>query len=538
MLRLNRLAVVWCFLVVAALACAREGTEVTGPGESPMAATPSGPNEAYASVFVRYSADAPRSRIEMARAQGARFAHDLTRSRWLALELPRRALHALDRLPWVEQVEVDTSVVYLAGDVYPWGIDSSGARAVHSYARGSGVKIAFLDGGTRCTYSDLIPRVVGGYDFEAGSSAYCQNTMTSTASLDHGTSVAQVLAASINGVDFVGMAPEANLYNLRVCVSPSGGAPTECSMAMIAAALDWALANGMQVVSASLQTCGTALPQAIKDAMGALYAANIVQVWAGGNGTWNCANTSVVSSFITEPGVIAVTAYGKGSGHVPEFGHNSFLDLAAPTGVERQSIFGGTTCCFDGTSASTPHVAGAAALMIGLGFSGVDLITQRLTTTAEDRGTAGFDIYYGYGVLDVDSAAKRKPSIMMLNGAPQPIKVAGTYPLSSVIANGVAPFQVQWTVHYSSGLLPDVNTSFGANALNMEVPDGSYAITVRATPREVTYLRTGTAIQVDFPVCTGGGGGDLVAGMRPVSGLRSTGSAAGGDVTPNAVGGC
>jgi len=506
-----------------------------------MEAPGNAPEDRFVSVFVHYKADAPQSRAEAARGRGARFAHDIARHRWLALEMPLRGVHALDNLPWVDAVEVDSSDGgQLAGDVYPWGIDSSGARTVHSYAKGTGVKIAFLDGGTRCTYADLIPRVVGGYDFVNGNSTYCFNTMSSTPSLDHGTGVAQILAASINGVNYVGMAPEAQLYSLRVCYSPPGGAPTECGTTRITAALDWALANGMQVVSASLQNCGALLPVALQLVMNDLRVANVVQVWAAGNGTdAGCSSTSVVSTYIMEPGIIGVTAYFRNSGYEPNFGHNSFIDLAAPHGVERQSIFGGTPS-FSGTSASAPHVAGAAALLIGLGFTNADLIAQRLTTTAVDRGTPGYDIYYGNGILNVAAAAARKPNITLLNGAPQPITVPGTYPLSAAISYGVAPFQVQWSVHYSNGVLPDVNTGFGANGLAMDVPAGSYTITVRATPKESTYLRTGTTIQVDYPVCTegGGGGGDLVAGMQSAPGIGRAAIVPGGDVTPNAVGGC
>lgn len=541
MLRLLRVPLVWCALALAAAGCSRDTADSTGPAEPAVEAAPATSDERFVSVFVRYKTDAPQNRMDVARGRGARFAYDVARHRWLVLTMPRGAVHSLDNIPWIDSVEVDTSVTQLAGDVYPWGIDSTGADLVHSYAKGTGVKIAYLDGGSRCTYTDLSTRIVGGYDFVGSSSTYCQNTMSSTSSLDHGTAVAQVLAASINGVNFVGMAPEASLYNLRVCYSPPAGAPTDCPTAYITAALDWALTNGMQVTSASLANCMNQAPPAlVNQLMNDLHAANVVQVWAGGNGTWTCDNTSIHSGWIDNPHVIAVTAYSKNSGYVSEFAHHSYLDIAAPTDVERQSIFGWPTCCFSGTSASTPHVAGAAALLIGLGFTGADLIRQRLIETAEDRGTAGYDIYYGAGILRADLAAKRKPSVASVNGAPQPIQVAGTYPLSISIANGVAPFQVAWTVHYSNGKLPDVSTGYGANALNLDVPGGSYTITVRATPKEVTYLRVGTAYQIDYPVCTegGGGGGDLAAGMQTAGGIVGGGTGSGGGITPNAVGGC
>ena len=58
---------------------------------------------------------------------------------------------------------------------------------------------------------------------------------------------------------------------------------------------------------------------------------------------------------------------------------------------------------FAGTSASTPHVAGAAALIIqkNPGIS-VDQLMNLLTSTAIDMGVSGKDNIFGYGRLDLD----------------------------------------------------------------------------------------------------------------------------------------
>ncbi len=57
-----------------------------------------------------------------------------------------------------------------------------------------------------------------------------------------------------------------------------------------------------------------------------------------------------------------------------------------------------------GTSMASPHVAGAAALLVNCGYS-ASQIRSVLDSTADDLGAAGRDNEYGYGLLDVEEAA-------------------------------------------------------------------------------------------------------------------------------------
>jgi hypothetical protein len=54
---------------------------------------------------------------------------------------------------------------------------------------------------------------------------------------------------------------------------------------------------------------------------------------------------------------------------------------------------------------ATPHVAGAAALVIKSGITGPANIRTQLKNTADDLGTAGWDKYYGYGLVNAKNAA-------------------------------------------------------------------------------------------------------------------------------------
>lgn len=54
---------------------------------------------------------------------------------------------------------------------------------------------------------------------------------------------------------------------------------------------------------------------------------------------------------------------------------------------------------------ATPHVAGVACLVLSVHpeFSNVQ-VKQALISTAKDLGKAGYDKYYGYGLVNAYSA--------------------------------------------------------------------------------------------------------------------------------------
>jgi subtilisin family serine protease len=88
-----------------------------------------------------------------------------------------------------------------------------------------------------------------------------------------------------------------------------------------------------------------------------------------------------------------------------------------------------------GTSMAAPHVAGAAAILRGAGFTAQQTV-DRLLSTAKDLGASGDDLTYGHGRVDVAAAVEGLPRKKAASSAstpseetPQPDDGAGGAPV-------------------------------------------------------------------------------------------------------------
>lgn len=302
----------------------------------------------------------------------------------IAASVPRGKLEALKRNPAVVRIEEDTTV-QITGQALPWGVDRIDAEVAHQSNKGTGVRVAILDTGIDLDHTDL--RVAGGVSM-------LPDIPTADDDNGHGTLVAGIVAALDNGEGVVGVAPEAEIYAVKVLNQSGSG-----SLGAILAGIEWAVDNQMQVINMSI---GSSMewPTLVQDALQRAWDAGIVIVAGAGNG----GNAEGTGDNIWAPGRYApVIAVGATDGTDKRYSLSctgATLELMAPgvnvNSTARGGGYGGISC----TSAASPHAAGLAALLIASGITTNVEVRQALRNGARDLGAPGWDPQYGWGLIN------------------------------------------------------------------------------------------------------------------------------------------
>lgn len=258
----------------------------------------------------------------------------------------------------------------------------------------SGVIIAIVDTGINRSHPEFSGRLIQGYDFVQGDSIPEDEN-------GHGTHVAGIAAATGNNARGVaGVDWHAKIMAVRVLDKNGSG-----TLANTAAGIIWAADHGADVINLSLSGPSFPSPTILEDATYYAYKKGAVVVAAAGN-----YNSTPVTYPARYPWVIAVGMTDVSNTRRSESNYGSELDLMAP-GYGILSTMPGGYGYKSGTSMSTPFVSGAAALLLtDTKFDSTLKIYEALTQTALDLGTVGRDDYYGYGLLQLDSALAYNPT--------------------------------------------------------------------------------------------------------------------------------
>ena len=277
-----------------------------------------------------------------------------------------------------------------------WNVEKINTTIFWNLSKGEGVKIAILDTGIDYNHPDLGGcfglgcKVAGGYDFVNEDDDPMDD-------VGHGTGIAGIIAAENNSIGIIGIAPEAELYAVKV-MDEDGGYLYD-----ILDGLDWCLNNSMDIVVMSFGS--EDYSPSLENKSNDLYSEGILLVAAAGNEGDDNLETDNITYPARHGTVIAVGSTDINDVRASSSSDGPELELSAPGSQVIMTYLNGTYGFWSGTSFAAPHVAGAAALLLSYNQSYTpDDVREILRNTSVDLGKEGKDNLYGYGRVDLGNA--------------------------------------------------------------------------------------------------------------------------------------
>ncbi|MET0135470.1 MAG: S8 family serine peptidase, partial [Kibdelosporangium sp.] len=331
-------------------------------------------------------------------------------------ELPKLAAVATPKnraADLFQAAETGAAKIWLNGKAFPTldqSVPQVGAPAAWQAGQtGAGATIAVLDTGYDAAHPDLAATVTGAKDFTGGPDGMKDL-------VGHGTHVAATAAgrgAASNG-RYTGVAKGANLLIGKVC-EPSG-----CPFDAIIAGMEWAAAQGADVVNMSLgggSSDGTDLLSAAVNRISA-ESGTLFVIAAGNNGPRErVSSPAAADSALAVGSVNKQDLFSDFSSPGPRVGDYAVKpDISAPgeaivaaraAGTLDQYAVDDSHAKLDGTSMAAPHVAGAAAILAAQhpDWTGPQLKAALMNTA----NPVAASIYrQGAGRLDVGRAVRQQ----------------------------------------------------------------------------------------------------------------------------------
>lgn len=242
----------------------------------------------------------------------------------------------------------------------------SGVKLIHAPSvwekseKGKDIVIAVLDTGCNTEHIDLKDRIIGGYNFTTDYESDPNNFLDNHG---HGTHVAGIIAASENNTGVIGVAPLAKLLILKV-FDGKGKSSNEWITDGIINAINWRGPKGEKVRIISMSLSGKKDAYCLHEAIKLAVNNNILVVCAAGN-DGDCREET---NELRYPGayqeVVEVGSVDINKKIACKSNSNNHLDLVAPGEEIWSTDKDGGYAKLSGTSMATPHVSGAAALII------------------------------------------------------------------------------------------------------------------------------------------------------------------------------
>ena len=320
-----------------------------------------------------------------------------------AEEIINNELYAADSLETIEEVAKPDMIEYIEPDYVTglmgtndyyyegdgWFLEMIKAPYVwEKEAFGEGVVVAVLDTGVMTSHPD----------FENTSFVDPYNTFDDsndvTDTNGHGTGMAGIIAASYNNaIGLTGIMPKASIMPIKIF-----GNSEKSTHSMLIKGINYASEHGADVINMSI---GDAIESpAMNEACRQAAAKGAVLVAAAGN-----SGNSTAYYPASYSSVVSVGSIETDGAHSDFSTFNQYVDVVAPGRGIRMPCTSGEQANYAklrGTSASAPQVASMAAMVKSMDPSvNCSGFKEILSMTCVDKGTAGRDNYFGYGLMDL-----------------------------------------------------------------------------------------------------------------------------------------
>jgi subtilisin family serine protease len=331
----------------------------------------------------------------------------------------------------------------------------------------SSVIVSVVDTGIDYYHADLKNQVIVdlGYD-------YVNEDSDPLDDCGHGSHVAGIIGATYNNLySIAGVAPNISIVPFKVLDENGEGTSDDLASAIVDS-----VDIGAKVINLSLGLSGD--DSDVEDALRYADENGCLAVAAAGNDGISDLSYPASSQY-----TISVGATDNENLRADFSNYGEGLDIMAP-GEDILSIYtGGLTCYASGTSMATPHVSGVAAL-IASNFKSpsLDDIKNRLFETALDLGDPGYDIDFGWGLVDAFNSL----SIPLDPGEETILILTATSPNVTIMAGTDARV-------YGTASSNQITLESGAKAELINFP-GQNTIQIQSRSDLFTVSRSGTVV--------------------------------------------
>lgn len=344
-----------------------------------------------------------------------------------------------------ESIEAFPDALIESGrQIVDWGVKQMQADKVWETSRGRGVRVAILDTGVDPNHLDYKINHKGAINFTISNDDGQIHPERWIDDKGHGTLMSGIIAAADNGFGIVGVAPEAELYAVKVL----GGLTSKGYTEHIISGIYWAADNGMDVANMSI-TAGinnnVFWQEKMAKALDYAYQKGVLLIGSAGNNGLTDGAVNWPAAY--NKAVVAISAI-QGDGSLASFSsYGPAIELTAPgvqitsTAISRSTSFfvpgAGYYEAANGTSVAAPLVTGLAALIKA---KNPQLTSQQirdiLDSTAVDLGEPGRDESFGYGLVNAYDSVLNLP----------PVTISLTYPVGGEFWYQEIDQDVRWTM--------------------------------------------------------------------------------------------